>query len=83
MKFPIEIKRKLFEAIVPVLCGNNKGTAFFIKDDTLLTARHIFEDYAIDNEEVYIRINNKRIKCQIENIAEEEKTEQTREEESL
>ncbi len=72
MKYPIEIKRKLFEAIVPVQCGNNKGTAFFIKEDTLLTARHIFEDYAIDNEEVYIRVNNKRIKCQIENIAEEE-----------
>ena len=34
MKFPIEIKRKLFEAIVPVLCGSNKGTAFFIKDNT-------------------------------------------------
>ena len=72
MKYPIEIKRKLFEAIVPVQCGNNKGTAFFIKEDTLLTARHIFEDYAIDNEEVYIRVNNKRIKCQIENIVEEE-----------
>lgn len=28
MKYPIEIKRKLFEAIVPVQCGNNKGTAF-------------------------------------------------------
>ena len=56
MKYPIEIKRKLFEAIVPVQCGNNKGTAFFIKEDTLLTARHIFEDYAIDNEEVYIRV---------------------------
>ncbi len=53
MKFPIEIKRKLFEAIVPVICGSNKGTAFFIKDDTLLTARHILEDYAVNNEEVF------------------------------
>lgn len=72
MKFPIEIKRKLFEAIVPVRCGCNRGTAFFIKDDILLTARHILEDYAIDNDEVFIRVDSKLIKCQIEYIAEEE-----------
>ncbi len=72
MKFPIEIKRKLFEAIVPVICGNNRGTAFFIKDNTLLTARHILEDHVINNEEVFIRVENKRIKCHIEYIAKDE-----------
>lgn len=72
MKFPIEIKRRLFEAIVPVICGSNRATAFFIKDDTLLTARHVLENCVIDNEEVFIRVGNKHIKCQIENIAEDE-----------
>ena len=41
MKFPIEIKKRLYGAIVPVKCGSNRGTAFFINQDTLLTARHI------------------------------------------
>lgn len=72
MKFPIEIKRRLYEAIVPVICGNNRGTAFFIESDTLLTARHILDENAIDKEDVFIRIDNKHIKCQIEYIAEEE-----------
>lgn len=72
MKFPAEIKGRLYETIVPVKCGSNRGTAFFIKDDTLLTARHILEDYAVDNEEVFIQVGNKDIKCQVEYIAKEE-----------
>lgn len=72
MKFPIEIKKRLFAAIVPVICGSSRGTAFFIKDDTLLTARHILGDAAINNEEVSIQIDNKLIKCQIQYIAEDE-----------
>ena len=72
MKFPAEIKGRLYETIVPVKCGSNRGTAFFIKDDTLLTARHILEDYAVDNEEVFIQFGNKDIKCQVEYIAKEE-----------
>jgi hypothetical protein len=71
MKFPAEIRDRLYEAIVPVKCGSNRGTAFFIKDDTLLTARHILEDYAVDNEEVFIQVDNKSIKSQVEYIAEE------------
>lgn len=72
MKFPAEIKGRLYETIVPVKCGSNRGTAFFIKDDTLLTARHILEDYAVDNEEVFVQFGNKDIKCQVEYIAKEE-----------
>lgn len=72
MKFPIEIKRRLYEAIVPVECGSNRGTAFFIKDDTLLTARHVLGDYAVDKEDVLIQVGNKCIVCQIEYIAAEE-----------
>ena len=66
MNFPIEIKRRLYNTIVPVICGSNRGTAFFIKDDTLLTARHVLGDYAVDNEDVLIQVGNKYIVCQIE-----------------
>ena len=72
MKFPAEIRDRLYATIVPVKCGSNRGTAFFIKDDTLLTARHILGDYAVDNEEVFIQVDNKSITCQIEYIAAEE-----------
>jgi hypothetical protein len=72
MKFPIEIKKRLYGAIVPVKCGSNRGTAFFIKKDTLLTARHILEDYAISEEKVLIQIGNKSVECQVQYIAEEE-----------
>ena len=72
MKFPIEIKKRLYGAIVPVKCGSNRGTAFFIEKDTLLTARHILEDYAINEEKVLIQIGNKSVECQVQDIAEEE-----------
>lgn len=72
MKFPIDTKRRLYEAIVPIICGSNRGTAFFIKDDTLLTARHILVDNAGNNDDVTVKIGNKRVKCIVELIAEEE-----------
>ena len=59
MKFPIDTKRRLYEAIVPIICGSNRGTAFFIKDDTLLTARHILVDNAGNNDDVTVKIGNK------------------------
>lgn len=72
MKFPIDTRRRLYQAIVPVICGNNRGTAFFINEDTLLTARHILEDNAVNNDDVTVKIGNKFIKCIVEPIAEEE-----------
>lgn len=72
MKFPIEIKKRLYGAIVPVKCGSNRGTAFFIKNDTLLTARHILKDYGIGEEKVFIQIDNKSVECQVQYLAEEE-----------
>lgn len=72
MKFPIDTKRRLYEAIVPIKCGNNRGTAFFINENTLLTARHILEDNAINNDDVTVKIGNKFLQCIVEPIAEEE-----------
>ena len=72
MKFPIDIKKRLYGAIVPILCGSNRGTAFFINENTLLTARHILADNAVNNDDVTIKIGNKLVKCIVEPIAKEE-----------
>lgn len=72
MKFPIDTKRRLYEAIVPIICGSNRGTAFFINENTLLTARHILEDNAVNNDDVTVKIGNKLVKCIMEPIAKEE-----------
>lgn len=72
MKFPAELKRTLYSAIVPVQCGNNRGTAFFVSADTLLTARHIIKDHIECGDNVKILIGNSRITCQVEQIGKDE-----------
>jgi V8-like Glu-specific endopeptidase len=41
MKYPIDIRKAIYASVVPVRCDNERGTAFFIAPDTLVTARHI------------------------------------------
>lgn len=72
MKFPSELKKTLYSAIVPVQCGNNKGTAFFVSENTLLTARHILADYEEGGDDVMIVIGTSKIICQIEKLGEME-----------
>ena len=72
MKFSAELKRTLYSAIVPVQCGNNRGTAFFVSDDTLLTARHIIVDHIECGDDVEIIIGNYYIPCQIEKLGKDE-----------
>lgn len=72
MKFSAELKRTLYSAIVPVQCGNNRGTAFFVSDDTLLTARHIIVDNIVCGDDVEIIIGNSYIPCQIEKLGKNE-----------
>lgn len=72
MKFPAELKRTLYSAIVPVQCGNNRGTAFFVSEDTLMTARHIIVDHIVCGDDVRIIIGNSRITCQVEQIGKDE-----------
>ena len=45
MNFPSKLKSQIYNSIVPIVCGSERGTAFFISPDTLLTARHIIVDY--------------------------------------
>lgn len=47
MKYPIDIRKAIYASVVPVRCDNERGTAFFIAPDTLVTARHIVAQYAI------------------------------------
>lgn len=72
MKFPAELKRTLYSAIVPVKCGTNRGTAFFVSNDTLLTARHIIVDHIVCGDDVKIIIGNSHISCQIEKLGKDE-----------
>ena len=52
-------------SIVPVSCGTDQGTAFFVAPDLLLTARHILVD-AEDNEDaVAIEICNTSYFCSV------------------
>ena len=45
MNYPAEVKKLIYTSIVPIVCGNNRGTAFFVGKDMLLTARHVVVDH--------------------------------------
>lgn len=54
------------------MCGSERGTAFFISPDTLLTARHIIVDYIESNHAEEITIDTgKQILCTPIYLAEE------------
>lgn len=70
MKYPIDIRKAIYASVVPVRCDNERGTAFFIAPDTLVTARHIVAQYAINGVPVIIS-TDKQVLCDVEYIAEE------------
>ena len=72
MKFPAELKRTLYSAIVPVQCGDSRGTAFFVSNDTLLTARHIVVDHIESYDDVKILVGDSYVTCQIEKLGNDE-----------
>lgn len=54
MKYSIDLEKRIYSSIVPVECGDEKGTAFFITPDTLVTARHVVADKEINGSPVLI-----------------------------
>lgn len=70
MKYPIEIRKAIYASVVPVKCDTERGTAFFIAPDTLITARHIVAQNAVNGVPVIIS-TDKQVLCDVEYIAEE------------
>ena len=70
MKYPIDIRKAIYASVVPVKCDTERGTAFFVAPDTLVTARHIVAQYAINGVPVIIS-TDKQVLCDVEYIAEE------------
>ena len=56
-------------SIVPVFCGCERGTAFFISDTKLLTAYHIVVEYFVDDSEILIHVDGQNICCNCEELA--------------
>lgn len=70
MKYPIDIRKAIYASVVPVRCDNERGTAFFIAPDTLVTARHTVAQNAVNGVPVIIS-TDKQVLCDVEYIAEE------------
>lgn len=70
MKYPIDIRKAIYASVVPVRCDNERGTAFFIAPDTLVTARHIVAQNAVNGVPVIIS-TDKQVLCDVDYIAEE------------
>lgn len=70
MKYPIDIRKAIYASVVPVRCDNERGTAFFVAPDTLVTARHIVVQHAVNGVPVIIS-TDKQVLCDVEYIAEE------------
>ncbi|MEI8274267.1 MAG: hypothetical protein WCG08_16765, partial [Paludibacter sp.] len=68
----METMNTLHKATVKIICGSDRGTAFFISEKHLLTARHNIISYLVNEEDILIEIDNQLVLCslveQIENI---------------
>lgn len=71
MKYPIEIRKILYASIASVECGDERGTAFFVAPDTLITARHIVVEHVDSNPAPIIIHADKPVICDVKFIAEE------------
>lgn len=70
MNFPVNLKKAIYASVVPVKCGDDRGTAFFISPDTLITARHIVVDNVLNAQPILIK-TGEDVLCDIVPIAED------------
>lgn len=55
--------------VVPVWCGSERGTAFFISPTKLLTAFHVVAEYVADDSDIFISVNGITVECTCEELA--------------
>lgn len=55
--------------VVPVWCGSERGTAFFISPTKLLTAFHVVAEYVADESDIFISVNGITEECTCEELA--------------
>lgn len=68
-------KSDVSSSIVVVKCGSRQGTAFFISDRLLMTARHNLVENINNksNEEIWIETNDKRFLCELTEFGKDDK----------
>ena len=71
MNFPIDLRKLIYSAVVPVMCGTCRGTAFFVSSDTLITARHVLVDSVIDKNPIIAKVGDKEVLCKMEAIGQD------------
>lgn len=64
MNYPIELRKTIYASVVPVKCGSERGTGFFIGPDMLITARHVVADSVLNNQPVIIKAD-KPVLCDV------------------
>lgn len=64
MNYPIELRKTIYASVVPVECGSERGTGFFIGPDMLITARHVVADYVLNSQPVIIT-TDKAVLCDV------------------
>lgn len=64
MNYPIELRKTIYASVVPVECGRERGTGFFIGPDMLITARHVVADSVLNNQPVIIQAD-KPVLCDV------------------
>ena len=69
MNTPLNIEDVAGSIVVPVWCGSEKGTAFFISATKLLTAFHVVAEYVADDSEIFISVNGITAECTCEELA--------------
>lgn len=55
--------------VVPVRCGSERGTAFFISPTKLLTAFHVVAEHVADDSDIFISVNGITEECTCEELA--------------
>lgn len=57
--------------VVPLICGTEQGTAFFIGGRTLITARHVVRAHFASTsapEQIYLKLQDKTVLCRAEEL---------------